>query len=205
MLNRDVLRFASAILNYSSRRTKTEEEWELNLLVLRLFRIIFYNITRPVIDWKSVPYPSTAKAVTSSANLSSKKGRRNRTARTSRGSTRDGTTVARTSTVKHRCCKSLQPVPEKLGWCPWARFDFTLLNFSVLYNQLTRAPANLNCFFPPLGVRVSRFSRNPFMQVFLPKQKWQPSWTASTLHTYSTFNFAVFQIRRKVTTPLQKN
>ena len=28
-------------------------------LVLRLFRIIFYNITRPVIDWKSVPYPST--------------------------------------------------------------------------------------------------------------------------------------------------
>lgn len=73
MLNGDVLRFASAILNYSSRRTKTEEEWELNLLVLRLFRIIFYNITRPVIDWKSVPYPSTAKAVTSSANLSSKK------------------------------------------------------------------------------------------------------------------------------------
>ena len=72
MLNRDVLRFASAILNYSSRGTKTEEEWELNLLVLRLFRIIFYNITRPVIDWKSVPYPSTAKAVTSSANLSSK-------------------------------------------------------------------------------------------------------------------------------------
>ena len=144
---------------------------------------------------------SWAKAVTSSANLSSKKAEEIEQLEPAEGLREMEQLLPAPAPLNI----DAQPVPEKLGWCLWARFDFTLLNFSVLYNQLTRAPANLNCFFPPLGVRVSRFSRNPFMQVFLPKQKWQPSWTASTLPTYSKFNFAVFQIRRKVTTPLQKN
>ena len=62
MLNGDVLRFASAILNYSSRRTKTEEEWEYNAPCHWLEE-------RALSEYKT---RSWAKAVTSSANLSSK-------------------------------------------------------------------------------------------------------------------------------------